>query len=127
VNVDRTYVGADGGLVPGCGVMVAALERAVGRGPDVIVGKPSVTLLLEAAASLGQPASACLYVGDNPEADVAGAHAAGMDAMLVLTGVASQAEAAGEQPEHVLASVADLTSFFEPTGESHADVTLRQT
>ncbi|HEV7665462.1 MAG TPA: HAD-IIA family hydrolase [Chloroflexota bacterium] len=127
VNVDRIYVGSDGGLVPGCGVMVAALERAVGRGPDVIVGKPSVTLLHEAARSLGQPPSACLYAGDNPEADVAGAHAAGMDALLVLTGVASTADGAAEQAEHVLASVADLTAIFEPPSDSAADVTLRRT
>ena len=109
VNVDRTYVGQDGGLVPGAGVFVAALERAVGRPPDVAVGKPSVTLLHEAADSIGQLPAACLYVGDNPEADIAGAHAAGMDAALVLTGVVSAAaDDSADPPEHVLASVADL-------------------
>jgi NagD protein len=108
VNVDRTYVGPDGGLVPGAGVFVAALERAIGRPPDIVVGKPSVTLLHEAADSIGQSVEKCLYVGDNPEADIAGAHAAGMDAALVLTGVASAAEESDDPPEHVLASVADL-------------------
>ena len=106
INADRTYVGADGGLVPGCGVFVAALERAIGRPADVIVGKPSTTLLHEAAASVGCPPEECLYVGDNPEADIAGAHAAGMDAALVLTGVANGAEGWLDQPEHVLPSVA---------------------
>ena len=110
INMDRTYVGPDGGLVPGCGVFVAALERATGRPPDVVVGKPSVTLLHEAAASVGCEPAECLYVGDNPEADIAGAHAAGMDALLVLTGVASSAEGWQERPEHVLPSVADLGS-----------------
>src|SRR5205823_5988871 len=33
VNVDRMYVGPDGGMIPGSGVFVAALERAVGRAP----------------------------------------------------------------------------------------------
>jgi HAD superfamily hydrolase (TIGR01450 family) len=111
VNVDRTYVGEDGGLVPGAGVFVAALERAVSRPPDVVVGKPSITLLHEAAESIGQLPAACLYVGDNPEADIAGAHAAGMDAMLVLTGVAAPGDEAAEAPEHVLPSVADLIKF----------------
>ena len=110
INVDRTYVGEDGGLVPGAGVFVAALERAVSRPPDVVVGKPSVTLLHEAAESIRQPPAACLYIGDNPEADIAGAHAAGMDAMLVLTGVASHANEAADPPEHILPSVADLVS-----------------
>ncbi len=111
VNMDRTYVGADGELVPGCGVFAAALERAVGRPPDVVVGKPSITLLCEAAESVGSPASECLYVGDNPEADVAGAHAAGMDALLVLTGVVTSAAESAARPEHVLPSVADLITY----------------
>jgi HAD superfamily hydrolase (TIGR01450 family) len=112
INNDRTYVGPDGGLVPGCGTFVAALERATGRAPDVVVGKPSVTLLHEAAASVGCPPAECLYAGDNPEADIAGAHAAGMDALLVLTGVATTAEGWAEAPEHVLASVADLHGYL---------------
>jgi len=108
VNSDRMYVGPDGGLIPGAGVFVAALEKAVGRAPDVVIGKPSVRLLHEAADSVNQPPSECLYIGDNPEADVVGAHAAGMDALLVLTGVASGAEECVDPPEHVLPSVADL-------------------
>lgn len=112
VNVDRTYVGADGGLVPGAGVFVAALERGAGRPPDVVVGKPSITLLLEAAHSIGLPPAECLYTGDNLEADVAGAHAAGMDALLVLTGVATGTEAPADPPDHTLPSVADLGRLF---------------
>jgi 4-nitrophenyl phosphatase len=112
VNLDRTYVGEDGGLVPGCGVFVAALERAVGRAPDVMVGKPSTTLLHEAAESISLSPADCLYAGDSPEADVAGAHAAGMDALLVLTGVVSSPDGHSELPEHVLPSVADLISYF---------------
>jgi ribonucleotide monophosphatase NagD (HAD superfamily) len=108
VNVDRAYVGPDGDLVPGCGVFAAALERAAGRPPNVIVGKPSITLLCEAAQSVGEAAEECLYAGDNPEADVAGAHAAGMDALLVLTGVATSAAESVDPPEHVLPSVSDL-------------------
>jgi HAD superfamily hydrolase (TIGR01450 family) len=114
INMDRTYIGADGDLVPGCGAFAAALEYAAGRSPDVVVGKPSITLLCEAAESVGQPATECLYVGDNPEADVGGAHAAGMAALLVLTGVATSVESSPEPPEHVLASVADLAREFEP-------------
>ena len=39
---------------------------------------------------------------------VAGAHAAGMDALLVLTGVTSHADGWVDPPEHVLASAADI-------------------
>lgn len=111
VNMDRTYVGADGDLVPGCGAFAAALEYAIGRPPDVVVGKPSVTLLCEAADSVGVPAHDCVYAGDNPEADVGGAHAAGMDALLVLTGVATSADVCADAPEHVLRNVGELAQF----------------
>lgn len=112
VNVDRAYIGADGRPVPGAGVMASALERGSGRAPDVVVGKPSATLLLEAVAALDLTPSACVYVGDNREADVSGAHAAGMDALLVLTGISTGADDAADAPEHVLPSVADLTHLF---------------
>lgn len=112
INVDRHFVGPDGGLIPGAGVFAAGLERGVGRGPDVVVGKPSVALLLEAAVSVGHDPGDCLYVGDNPEADIHGAHAAGMDALLVLSGIAtSMADAADHRPEHILPSVADLAGY----------------
>jgi ribonucleotide monophosphatase NagD (HAD superfamily) len=64
---------------------------------------------------VGQPPSECLYIGDNPEADVGGAHAAGMAALLVLTGVADSAEGSPEPPEYVLPSVADLAGAVSPT------------
>jgi HAD superfamily hydrolase (TIGR01450 family) len=111
INSDRMYVGADGGMVPGAGVFVAALEKAVGRDADVVIGKPAVRMLHEAAQSVGCPPAECLYVGDNPEADVGGAHAAGMDALLVLSGVATAAEECADPPEHVLPSVAALSGL----------------
>ena len=79
-------------------------------------------LLLEAAHSIRRPPSECLYVGDNLEADIAGAHAAGMDALLVLTGVASGAEATPDPPEHVLPSVASLKKIFDLPCNLHRDV-----
>jgi 4-nitrophenyl phosphatase len=112
VNNDRMYVGSDGGMIPGAGMFGAAFERAIGRAADVVIGKPAITLLLDAAQSVGREPTDCLYVGDNPEADVAGAHAAGMDALLVLSGVASAAEECPDPPEHVLPSVAGLTRLF---------------
>lgn len=112
VNADRVYVGRDGGIVPGAGAFVAALERASGRGPEVIVGKPSPTILVEAALSAGCRPEECIYAGDNLDVDVAGAHAAGMDALLVLTGVHATGGPTAERPEHTLPSVADLPRYL---------------
>lgn len=52
--------------------------------------------------------------GDRLDADVAGAHAAGLDAALVLTGSASASDAArwpGPQPVVVLGSIAELPAY----------------
>jgi 4-nitrophenyl phosphatase len=113
VNVDRRYVGADG-PVPGAGAFVKALEQASGRSPDVVVGKPSITIVKEAVASVGAPAADCLFVGDNLEADVVAAHTAGLPALLVFTGVSSRADldASGLAVEHVADTVEALAQAF---------------
>lgn len=114
VNVDRRYVGADG-PIPGAGAFVKALEQAAGRSPDVVVGKPSITIVQEAVASVGCAASECLFVGDNLEADVVAAHTAGLPALLVFTGVSSRAdlEASGVAVEHVAETVGALAEAFD--------------
>ena len=48
--------------------------------------KPAPNLFLRAAMLLDVPAPSCLFVGDNPERDVAGARLAGMAAARVLSG-----------------------------------------
>lgn len=119
VNRD-SQIAAPDGIWPGAGMAVAALEAAAGRGPDVVIGKPSPWILLEAARRLGEPPPACLYVGDNPRSDLGAARAAGMPALLVLTGIAREADlaAAPNRPDYVLPSVADLASLFPPASRS---------
>jgi glycerol-1-phosphatase len=85
-NTDRTLPSPRGPL-PGNGALVAALSTALDRVPDVVVGKPEPGLFVEAAARAG--ASRPLVVGDRLDTDVEGARRAGMDSVLVLTGVAS--------------------------------------
>ena len=43
-----------------------------------VLGKPSVAFVAEVVQSLGLPAARCLMVGDDVEADVLGAIAAGL-------------------------------------------------
>ena len=45
-----------------------------------------------------------------------------MDALLVLTGVATGTEASADPPEHVLPSVADLRALFEAASGSDASM-----
>jgi HAD superfamily hydrolase (TIGR01458 family) len=73
------------GLSLDAGPFVAALEYA-SRRQALVTGKPAAASFQAALADLGVPASQALMVGDDLEADVAGAQAAGLRAVLVRTG-----------------------------------------
>jgi glycerol-1-phosphatase len=98
VNRDATFPG-DGGLWPGTGSIVAALEYATNRTAR-IAGKPERQIFMTALDRLGRGRT--LVVGDRLDADLGGAAAAGLDGAIVLTGVTSRAQAdAAEDPAPV--------------------------
>lgn len=100
------------GELPGNGAMVAALEEATDRSPEV-AGKPQRVLLDRAAASAG--AEAALMVGDRLETDIAGAVRAGMRSLMVMTGVGTAADLLAapidSRPDHV---ALDLRALHRP-------------
>jgi len=91
---DRTFP-AQGGLWPGTGAIVAALEYASERVAHV-VGKPEPQIFRTALDRLD--GGRTLVVGDRLDSDLQGAARAGLDGAIVLSGVSSreQAEAATE-------------------------------
>lgn len=104
------------GLAPGNGTLVSAVHTAVGR-LAVVAGKPERPIFDEAVARFG--ARHPLFIGDRLDTDIAGAQAAGMPSVLVLTGV--------DRPKHVLAApstsrptyiVGDLRELHEPYPET---------
>jgi glycerol 3-phosphatase-2 len=109
-NTDRTLPSPRGPL-PGNGSLVAVLVTALDRQPDVVVGKPEPTLFEQIARARG--ANRPLVVGDRIDTDIEGARRAGMDSLLVLTGVSQEADLAnapdGQHPTYV---AANLTGLF---------------
>ncbi|WP_211199011.1 HAD-IIA family hydrolase [Phytoactinopolyspora limicola] len=87
-NVDRT-VPTPRGLAPGNGAFVDAVRAATGRDP-VVAGKPEPPMHREAMVRSG--AIRPLVVGDRLDTDIEGAVRAGVDSLLVLTGVTSPAQ-----------------------------------
>ena len=85
-NTDGTLP-TDRGVAPGNGSLVAAVERAVGHPPHLVAGKPAPPLYVLCAGRLALPVDRVLAVGDRLDTDIEGAVAAGMDSLLVLTGV----------------------------------------
>lgn len=82
-NLDATLP-TERGELPGNGSMVAALRTATGAEP-VVAGKPEPWLFSEAVRRVG--ARRPLVVGDRLDTDIAGANAAGLPSLMVLTGV----------------------------------------
>jgi len=108
-NGDRTLPSVRGPL-PGNGSLVAAVATALGREPDETVGKPAPALFERAARRTG--ATRPLVVGDRLDTDIEGAVRAGMDSLLVLTGVSTPKDVltapAGRRPTHLAAGLAGL-------------------
>ena len=108
-NTDATRP-TERGLVPGNGAAVAAVEMAVNARPEV-AGKPYRPLLDETIERLD--ASRPVFVGDRLDTDVAGARAAGVDSMLVLSGSHRGrdllAAASDSRPTHLGLDLASLT------------------
>jgi len=113
-NGDRTLPSARGPL-PGNGSLVAALATALDRQPDHIVGKPAPALFERAARRAG--ARRPLVVGDRLDTDIEGAVRAGMDSLLVLTGVTRPADLLVAPPHRRPTHVGeDLAALFTVDG-----------
>jgi len=102
-NADLRYP-TPTGFLPGAGSIIAALRAAGGVEP-LVIGKPEPGIFTAILERAGVGADEAVAIGDNPDADMVAAHRAGMQSILVLTGVADAALAPtleGERrPDHV--------------------------
>jgi HAD superfamily hydrolase (TIGR01457 family) len=96
-----------GGVVPGCGAMVGAIEAASSTKPEV-VGKPQPTLLHEAMHKLNSQPNETVMIGDGLDTDIQAGIAAGTHTLLVLSGKDSRQdlERSPIKPEYVYENLA---------------------
>lgn len=96
------------GPVPATGAILAAIETAAATTATVL-GKPDPSIFRIACEAL-EGCAAIAVVGDNLAADIAGAKRAGLAAILVLTGAATEEDARRcmIQPDLILPSIAAL-------------------
>jgi len=92
------------GIAPGNGTLVAAVASATGRVP-IVTGKPHAPImeLARSRAHSDRP----LVIGDRLDTDIAAANAAGMESLLVLTGV-------NQWPDLLEIPAADLPTKVAP-------------
>jgi NagD protein len=108
-NPDRTCP-VEGGEIPDCAGMIAAVEAVTGERVEAIVGKPSPLTLRVALETVGVEAHDCVIVGDRLETDIAMGKALGLATVLVLTGItrAGDPRIAELRPDRVVPSIRAL-------------------
>jgi len=120
-NTDWTIPQARG-TAPGNGTLVSAVHTAVGRLP-IVAGKPEVAIFTEAMTRFG--ASRALMIGDRLDTDILGANRAGIESVLVLTGIdqAKQVLAAApkERPTYIVEDLRGLLTPYPQTVVTEAD------
>ncbi|MBK1828658.1 HAD-IIA family hydrolase [Haloferula rosea] len=107
-NMD-TRCPTESGVRPGCGAIVAMIEKATGR-QAFSVGKPSPVMMREARKELDLRTEEVVMIGDTMYTDVLGGVQMGYKTVLVLSGHTSREEISdyAYRPDYVAESVAHL-------------------
>lgn len=114
-NTDWTIPVARG-IAPGNGTLVSAVHTAVGRLP-IVGGKPEVAMFELAVERFA--ASKAIVIGDRLDTDILGANRAGLESILVLTGIdGAKKVLAAEKSQRPTYILDDLRQLFEPYPET---------
>lgn len=110
---NRNFLDHDGELSLDTGAFVALLEYATGKTATVL-GKPSPEFFTLAVESMGCAPVDVVMIGDDAEADVGGAMAAGLGGILVRTGKYRPGQEAvlPRPPSHVAANLAAAVEWL---------------
>jgi len=97
------------GIVPACGAMAALIEKASGRAP-FYVGKPNPLMMRNALNYLGAHSERTVMIGDRMDTDMIAGLEAGMETILVLTGLTKREDVVRYpyRPSRIVDSVADI-------------------
>ncbi len=97
---------------PGAGAMVAAISVASGREPDFTAGKPNPWLVELALEALGAEPGEALLVGDRLDTDIEAGRRAGVDTLLVYTGVTGPEDPLDPEPTYTAGSLLEALRLF---------------
>ena len=99
----------ESGLVPACGAIVAFIQAATGVEP-YFVGKPNALMMRTALRHLNEHSENAIMVGDRMDTDIRVGTEAGLETVLVLTGVTKceMVDRFPYQPTRIVESVAEL-------------------
>lgn len=108
---------AENGIIPACGALVAPIELSTGV-KAYFVGKPNPLMMRSGLNLLGCPRENALIVGDRMDTDIISGIEAGIETVLVLSGVTQREDLArfGFGPDYILDHVGQLPSLLEKAG-----------
>ncbi len=106
-------VPSEEGLIPECGVIIAALEAASGR-KAIVIGKPNPLMFQSALKQLGKKVSETAMIGDRLETDIFGGIKIGLNTILVETGVDTREAVIkkGITPDLIVKNLFELISIW---------------
>jgi len=115
-NPDRTCP-VEGGEIPDCAGMIAAIEAVTGKKVEIIVGKPSPIMIQTALEVLGLKPEDCILIGDRLETDIKMGKESGIATGIVLTGVTDEktlkeSKSSPIQPVFIFQSIADVQNLL---------------
>jgi len=97
------------GLLPATGAVAALITAATGVEP-YFVGKPNPLMMRSALRAIGAHSESTIMIGDRMDTDIVAGLEAGMETVLVLTGVTTvdDIERFPYRPSRVVDSIADI-------------------
>jgi phosphoglycolate/pyridoxal phosphate phosphatase family enzyme len=115
-NPDRTCP-VEGGEIPDCAGMIAAIEAVTEKKVEVIVGKPSPIMIQTVLDGMGLRPEDCILIGDRLETDIKMGRESGIATGIVLTGVTDEEtlkdiKHSSDQPDFVFQSIADVENLL---------------
>jgi arabinose operon protein AraL len=115
-NPDRTCP-VEGGEIPDCAGMIAAIEAVTGKKVEIIVGKPSPLMIQAALEVMALKPEDCILIGDRLETDIKMGKESGIATGIVLTGVTDEKTLkeyrhSPLRPDFVFQSIVDVENLI---------------
>jgi HAD superfamily hydrolase (TIGR01457 family) len=103
------------GFMPDIGAMIAFVNAATGRQPDLVVGKPNRLIVDAAAIKMGLQVNQLAMIGDRLYTDIALGQSSGIATVLVLCGETKIEDLKGSpfQPDYTFQNLAGVADWLE--------------
>jgi 4-nitrophenyl phosphatase len=105
----------ENGYMPDVGAMIAFIQAATGRQPDLVVGKPNRLIVDAAAVKMNLQVNKLAMIGDRLYTDIALGKTSGIATILVLSGETKMEDLKDSpfQPDYTFQNLAGVADWLE--------------